>query len=63
MRTLLMLLGFLAFNALWIWGGIKVAEWNRFTGPWAIYKGQLIVLVPLIVATLSVAGMAGAFSR
>lgn len=55
------LLGFLAVPALnfaWFFGGEALARRLGFTGRWAIYKAQMIILaaVIMVVAVLAIVG-------
>ena len=47
-------LGLLAFNLAWIGGGACVARRLNFHGKWAIYKGQMVIYLPLFFAVFAV---------
>jgi hypothetical protein len=44
------IIALLVLNVAWIWGGAAVARNLGFTGKWAVYKGQMIIIVPLMIA-------------
>ena len=39
----------LALNFAWFIGGDAVARRLGFTGRWAIYKGQMIIFLPIFI--------------
>ena len=42
-------------NILWLRGGRLVAARLGFRGPWAAYKGQLIIGIPVLCIAMNIA--------
>ena len=52
----------LLVNLAWIGGGAMIARKFGWTGKWAIYKGQLVIWIPIVIIILVALAMSGELS-